>query len=175
MRPEAESGGSARLDVGGVVYEFTPSTCTITDGDFVAAGSGEIGGETFWVSASTDELNLAVGTTNEFDRPADDAVWLSSVEGIDWTSQGPGLQAASAHAGRSPGRFGAHAGPALADLRSLTRPGPTSGSVLPTGGSRRNWWRGPGALDDHFRHLVPRPGTNDHLKQRTGNAPICRG
>lgn len=75
-----------RLDVAGVSYEFTPSTCTITEDDFLAAGSGDIGGEPFWVSASADRVNLAIGPETEEDRPQDDQLWLISVEDVHWRS-----------------------------------------------------------------------------------------
>lgn len=75
---------SGRLDVEGVSYRFAPSTCTITSDDFLAAGGGSIGGEPFWVSASADRVNLAIGPESEEERPADDQLWLMSVEDVRW-------------------------------------------------------------------------------------------
>ncbi len=79
--------GSGTLTVDGNVYEFTPTTCLISEEDFVAAGTGFDDGERFWVSASSVGLDLAVGTENEIEEPADDQLWLiSEDEAIDWTA-----------------------------------------------------------------------------------------
>lgn len=80
----SRSEESGRLDVDGVSYSFKPSTCTIADDDFLAAGSGSIGGEPFWVSASADRIDLAIGPQSEEDRPQDDQLWLMSVEEVRW-------------------------------------------------------------------------------------------
>lgn len=77
---------TARLEVAGTTYLFTPSTCTITETDFLASGSGDIGGEPFWVSASGDRFDLAVGPNNEEERPAEDQLWLISVDDVRWSA-----------------------------------------------------------------------------------------
>ena len=80
--------GSGTLTVDGIVYEFTPTTCVISDEDFVAAGTGFDDGERFWVSASSVGLDLAVGTESEIEEPAEDQLWLiSEDEVIDWSAQ----------------------------------------------------------------------------------------
>ena len=77
---------TGRLDVDGVVYRFAPTTCTITDTDFLAAGKGRIDGEPFWVSASANGMDLTVGPESEAERPADDDLWLISVDEVRWES-----------------------------------------------------------------------------------------
>ncbi|MEM7272743.1 MAG: hypothetical protein AAF547_06670 [Actinomycetota bacterium] len=81
---DADAAASATLDVDGVAYRFTPSTCTITEDDFLAAGSGTVDGESFWLAVSSDGINLAVGPETESELPADDQLWLVSVEEIRW-------------------------------------------------------------------------------------------
>jgi len=80
--------GSGTLTVDGVVYRFTPTTCLISDEDFVATGTGFDDGEQFWVSASSVGLDLAVGTESEIDEPADDQLWLINNESVDWKATG---------------------------------------------------------------------------------------
>lgn len=79
--PTAETG---RLDVDGVTYTFVPTTCTITESDFVAAGSGRIDDQAFWVSASRDGVDLAIGPESQVDQPDENQVWLSSVQAVEW-------------------------------------------------------------------------------------------
>ncbi|MEM7325354.1 MAG: hypothetical protein AAF531_19860 [Actinomycetota bacterium] len=81
---DSEPTESASLVVDGVTYRFSPTTCTVTDTDFLAAGAGTINGETFWVSASADRVNLAVGPETEAERPADDQLWLVSIREVRW-------------------------------------------------------------------------------------------
>lgn len=81
---DAEAPESASLVVDGVTYRFAPTTCTVTETDFLAAGNGMINGETFWVSASADRVNLTVGPETEIERPADDQLWLVSVQEVRW-------------------------------------------------------------------------------------------
>ena len=80
--------GSGSLIVDGVTYDFTPTTCLISDEDFVAAGTGFDGPDRFWVSASSVGLDLSVGTENEVDEPAVDQLWLISEEVTDWQASG---------------------------------------------------------------------------------------
>lgn len=82
--PEPEAEETASLIVDGIIYRFAPTTCTVTDTDFLAAGPGTIDGETFWVSASADRVNLAVGPDNEAERPDPDQLWLTSVQEVRW-------------------------------------------------------------------------------------------
>ena len=85
---EPVADGSGTLTVDGVVYQFTPTTCLISDEDFVAAGTGFDDGERFWVSASSKSLDLAVGTESEVEQPAGDQLWLISDQDIDWEATG---------------------------------------------------------------------------------------
>lgn len=78
-RPE-----TGQFDVDGVAYRFAPTTCTITDNDFLAAGPGEVDGEPFWISASADRVDLTVGQDSGLQRPADDQLWLISVAEVSW-------------------------------------------------------------------------------------------
>lgn len=80
----SESEQTAALDVDGVRYSFAPSTCSVSESDFIAAGTGTVDGEPFWVSASGDRLNLALGEDDEAERPEDDKLWLVSVEDVRW-------------------------------------------------------------------------------------------
>ncbi len=83
---------TSHLSVDGVTYNFAPSTCTITDTDFVASGPGEHDGEPFWVSASADRVNLVVGEDAGVEVPSDDSnVWLTSVAEVAWTADGQTL------------------------------------------------------------------------------------
>lgn len=75
---------TSHLDVNGVMYRFAPTTCTITDSDFLAAGSGTVDGEPFWISASADRVNLTLGEAIEVDRPADNELWMISIAEIAW-------------------------------------------------------------------------------------------
>ena len=84
----ADTTGSetAQLDVDGVAYRFAPVICTMTDNDFLAAGSGRLDGEPFWISASADGVDLVVGQESETERPHDDQLWLMSVNQVVWES-----------------------------------------------------------------------------------------
>jgi len=84
---DTEPEESASLIVDGIIYRFAPTTCTVTDTDFLAAGSGVIDGETFWISASADRFNLAVGPDSEAERPEDDQTWLVSVQEVLWRAE----------------------------------------------------------------------------------------
>lgn len=75
---------SGQVEIDGTVYRFAPTTCTITDTDFLAAGEGEIDGEEFWVSASPDRINLAVGSSTGVQRVGTDDLWLMSVDKVSW-------------------------------------------------------------------------------------------
>lgn len=78
---------TAELEVDGEAYRFSPSTCTITDSGFLTAGAGQIDGEDFWVSISTDGAELALGTADEMARSDDDRdLWLMSAGEVAWRS-----------------------------------------------------------------------------------------
>ena len=83
----SSDNGQGKLGVNGVEYVFSPATCSVSDSDFVTAGPGSLDGEPFWISASGDRLNLAVGQQSETDRPGDDELWLVSVNPISWTME----------------------------------------------------------------------------------------
>ena len=80
----ANTSGVFKVD--GTVYKFVPTVCTTTDSDFVAAGSGTIDGESFWVSATSRSMTLTVGTPSEVARPAEDDLWITSVGQVEWSS-----------------------------------------------------------------------------------------
>ncbi|MEM8923797.1 MAG: hypothetical protein AAGD35_09855 [Actinomycetota bacterium] len=80
--------GSGTLVADDVTYEFAPTTCFISADEFVAAGTGQIDGDRFWVSASSENLDLSVGTESALDQPADDQLWLISTGTVDWTAAG---------------------------------------------------------------------------------------
>lgn len=82
--PEDGRPQTGRFDVDGVAYRFAPTTCTITDNDFLAAGPGEVDGDPFWISASADRIDLTVGQDSGLERPADDQLWLISVGEVSW-------------------------------------------------------------------------------------------
>ncbi|MEL6982435.1 MAG: hypothetical protein AAFO29_08425, partial [Actinomycetota bacterium] len=90
----APETGSAALTVGGVTYEFVPSACTITSTDFLAAGSGQIDGQDFWVSMSPEAAEIALGTSDESAR-SDDAgdLWLRNDGAVEWTVEGDSIEA----------------------------------------------------------------------------------
>ena len=83
------------LEVGGVHYNFVATTCSVSESDFIAAGSGTIDGEPFWISASGDRVNLALGEDSEAERPADDKLWLISVNSVNWTNQDGAITASA--------------------------------------------------------------------------------
>lgn len=80
--------GSGILVIDGTSYEFTSTACFISEDEFAAAGTGYDNGQRFWVSASSANLDLSVGTESAIDQPADDQLWLISDELIDWQSAG---------------------------------------------------------------------------------------
>lgn len=88
----ASVDGASALEVGSDRYEFTPSVCTFTDTDFIAAGSGNIDGEAFWISASSRSVRLTVGTNSEVQRPADDQLWMTSVGELRWERSSDSLR-----------------------------------------------------------------------------------
>lgn len=76
--------GTGKLEVGGEIYEFATDTCSITDEGFVASGPGATNGERFWVTASNDSIDIAVGKDSIAEAPDDDDLWLTSLSDIDW-------------------------------------------------------------------------------------------
>ena len=88
----ASVDGASVLEVGGTRYEFVPSVCTFTSTDFVAAGSGRVDGEAFWVAVSSRSIRLSVGTDSELQRPSDDQVWMTSVGELEWDRDSDSLE-----------------------------------------------------------------------------------
>ncbi len=84
LSADTSSAETAQLDVNGVAYRFAPTVCTMTENDFIAAGSGRVDGEPFWISASADGVNLMVGQDAETERPGDNQLWLLSVNEVAW-------------------------------------------------------------------------------------------
>jgi len=82
---------SGVLDVDNTRFEFVPTACTATETDFVAAGSGTLDGEPFWVSATSRSVSLRVGTDSEVARPDDEQLWLTSVGEVTWQADGDGI------------------------------------------------------------------------------------
>ncbi len=77
---------TAALETGGVSYRFTPTTCTITDSDFLAAGAGQIDGQDFWISASPEGASLTVGSADGTTSPGPDDLWLTSIGDVRWST-----------------------------------------------------------------------------------------
>ena len=95
-RVEADASfveGSGTLVIGDHTYAFTPTTCFISDEDFVAAGTGVFEAQQFWVTASAIGLDLTVGTENEIDQPADDQLWLVADDMVQWHATGQTIMA----------------------------------------------------------------------------------
>ncbi|MGF1597292.1 MAG: hypothetical protein ACFCVK_10255 [Acidimicrobiales bacterium] len=88
VEPADPVAGTGTLVVDGVTYHFSPTTCRISDEDFVAAGAGSDGDDEFWVSASSVGLDLSLGTADEQAEPADDKKWLISADGVNWEATG---------------------------------------------------------------------------------------
>ena len=86
---------TGQLTVDGVTYAFAPTTCSIAEEEFVAAGSGTINGQTFWVSASRDSWNLTVGPESEVADPDDNELWLTSTETVTWAVEKNTITAAA--------------------------------------------------------------------------------
>lgn len=86
LRPAepAAARGTGELDVGGTAYRFRPTICTITETDFLTAGSGEIDGEGFWISASPDSALLSLGSSDPSTVAGSDRVRLTSVGQVRW-------------------------------------------------------------------------------------------
>lgn len=88
-----KTNGAGTLVVGGEQYQFTPTTCFVSNEDFAVAGSGSDGTGGFWVTASSVSLDLAFGTETATDQPADDQLWLVSDEVNDWQANGQEITA----------------------------------------------------------------------------------
>ena len=86
-----ESTGT--LSVDGSDYVFSPTTCGITDDDFVVSGPGEQGEEEFVVSASSGSVELAFGIVSEIDTPASSEMWLANAQEIEWSRAGDTVEA----------------------------------------------------------------------------------
>lgn len=76
-------------------YEFVPTACTATETDFVAAGSGTIDGEPFWIAATSRSMTLTVGTESEVERPDSDQVWLTSLGPVTWAAASDSIEVAA--------------------------------------------------------------------------------
>ncbi len=81
------------LTIDGTSYDFAPTACTITDKDFVVSGPGGVDESEFFVTASSGSVELAFGIDSEIDTPAQSAMWLSSVDDIDWSRTGNSVTA----------------------------------------------------------------------------------
>jgi hypothetical protein len=75
---------SALLEIDDTTYRFSPTTCAVADNDFVASGTGTLNGDSFWVSASSDRVSLALGAEHRIEEPEPDQLWLTSVDHIRW-------------------------------------------------------------------------------------------
>mgnify|MGYP001812359590 CR=1 FL=1 len=85
-RPPATTG-SAMLEVAGIAYEFDTSTCGVTETDFLAAVSGQVDGQDFWISVSPEAAELAIGTADERARSDDGGdLWLMGAGEVTWTA-----------------------------------------------------------------------------------------
>lgn len=84
------NSGTGTLKVDGETYSFEPTTCAVAEGDFVAAGGGTVDGQPFWINASADRIDIAVGTESASEAPSDDQVWLTSADDVKWNSEESG-------------------------------------------------------------------------------------
>lgn len=85
---DAAADGTGTVTVDDAVYSFEAETCTVSDGDFVAAGPGSLDGAPFWVSASSSDITVAFGVESELQQPDSSRLWLSSDGPIQWEHDG---------------------------------------------------------------------------------------
>lgn len=85
--------GAGKIEVAGELYEFATDTCSITDDGFVASGPGIADGERFWVAASNDSIDIAVGQESIAEAPDDDQLWLTSFNDVSWSAESSRLSA----------------------------------------------------------------------------------
>lgn len=85
--------GTATFEIVGIVYEFAPTTCTITDSGFLTAGAGTIDGEDFWASASPYGAGLTLGTSEPPGQSDDERVWIRSTDEVSWSRAGNSVEA----------------------------------------------------------------------------------
>jgi len=91
---QASSSASAAFTVDGITYDFAPTSCTVTETDFLAAGPGQLDGEDFWISVSPEAAEVALGTADERTRSDDvDDAWYRNNGIIDWTVEGDTVEA----------------------------------------------------------------------------------
>ncbi len=90
----ADGAGSGSLTVEGVSYKFEPETCFIGPDSFVAAGSGTMAGESYRISASPSEIELAFGVADEATAVPEGSRWLSTASVVEWTSDSSTVTAA---------------------------------------------------------------------------------
>lgn len=79
------NSASGALQVGPDSFTFTPTSCQVTNDDFVVAGPGSNGGDSYWVSASVAGIEVAFGTDSSIEEPIGGDVWLASATEISWT------------------------------------------------------------------------------------------
>ena len=87
--------GTGELQVAGERYQFSTDTCSVTDDGFVVSGPGTADGERFWISASNYSIDITVGTESIAQAPADDNLWLTSFNEVDWATEESALQASA--------------------------------------------------------------------------------
>lgn len=85
------SVGDGTLTIAGSSYDFVADACAISDSGFVASGFGTNADEQFRITASISSINLALGTSQEFEQPDSDTLWLQSDEPPLWWTSGPVL------------------------------------------------------------------------------------
>jgi hypothetical protein len=89
--PAPVPAGSGELVIDGATYPFTARTCVITDGSVVAAGPGEVDGESYVVSvSSTGGAELTFGVTSDVDHAPEDHHWwvAKSLERVEVDESG---------------------------------------------------------------------------------------
>ncbi len=90
----ASSSASAVFTIDGTTYDFTPTSCTVTATDFLAAGPGQLDGEDFWISVSPEAAEVALGTADERTRSDDaDDAWYRNNGIVDWSVKGDTVEA----------------------------------------------------------------------------------
>jgi hypothetical protein len=89
IAPDAE----AVLVVDGIDYPFELDTCFVGNDSFVVAGHGRQNDEDFRVLASSSEVELAFGVTDEADPVPEDSLWLGTEDSVSWSATEAGVTA----------------------------------------------------------------------------------